>query len=129
MKTINHEDYVSLEIAKLLKEAGFNWEVKTYYNYLLSYDEYILKFDNISTNYNNINDACFSAPSLTVAQKWLREIKNAQCSIYWRNNIFAPYQWNVDSLNFEKTYYGSSNSYEKSLELSIKKALEIILNK
>ena len=27
MTTVNHECYVSLEVAKLLKEAGFDWEI------------------------------------------------------------------------------------------------------
>ena len=31
MEIINHECYVSLEIAKLLKRAGFGWEGKSYY--------------------------------------------------------------------------------------------------
>ena len=31
METINHEYYVSLEVAKLLKEAGFGWECRCYY--------------------------------------------------------------------------------------------------
>ena len=32
MEIVNHEYYVSLEVAKLLKEAGFDLECKTYYN-------------------------------------------------------------------------------------------------
>ena len=31
METANHEYYVSLEVAKLLKEAGFNWKVRYMY--------------------------------------------------------------------------------------------------
>ena len=32
METINHEAYVSLEVAKLLKEAGFAWECYDLYD-------------------------------------------------------------------------------------------------
>lgn len=31
MNTINHEYYISLEVAKLLKDAGFDWECRCYY--------------------------------------------------------------------------------------------------
>ena len=31
METENHEYYVSLEVAKLLKEAGFDWEIMPFY--------------------------------------------------------------------------------------------------
>ena len=33
MERINHEYYVSLEVAKLLEKAGFDWEVEYIYNF------------------------------------------------------------------------------------------------
>ena len=31
METSNHECYISLDVAKLLKEAGFDWKCRCYY--------------------------------------------------------------------------------------------------
>ena len=74
-----HETYVSLETAKLLKQAGFDWECdKIYYCYHEDNDTWDLE----SNNKNHLRilelDYCLLAPSLAVAQKWLREVKNIQ---------------------------------------------------
>ena len=133
MKTINHECYVSLEVAKLLKEVGFNWEVKTYYHYLSPYDEYNLEFDSISTNYNHLNNADFSAPTLDVAQRWLRETKNVVLLV-----VFNDYENYEENERYGVTIYvakeriielATYSTYEEAQEAGIKKALEIILEK
>ena len=52
MKIANHEYYVSLEVAKLLKEAGFNWEIMSFYTNDITegckseYELRLVKFDN-----------------------------------------------------------------------------------
>ena len=33
METVNHEYYVSLEVAKLLEQAGFDYKVRLYYKH------------------------------------------------------------------------------------------------
>jgi predicted RNase H-like HicB family nuclease len=151
MKTINHEYYVSLEVAKLLKEAGFDWEVKTYYHYLSPYDEYNLEFDSISTNYNHLNNADFSAPTLDVTQRWLREEKGWILEThhfgeeyfemlddgyyveteddfihkYPNKSFYMCYGYFENCLYIEE----DGNTYEEALEAGIKKALELILEK
>lgn len=144
METINHE-YYSLEVAKLLKETGFNWEVKTYYRYLSPFDEYILEFDSISTNYNHLNNANFSAPSLDVAQRWLREVKGYYVSVdvdcdsigvfYTVRYVFhdgnkynASYILEDTEMDIVK-HRRIFDNYEEAKEAGIKKALEIILEK
>lgn len=53
------EDYVSFEIAKLLKEKGFN--------------EYCEKSYSLEGKlYSNFPDDCILAPTLQMAAKWLR---------------------------------------------------------
>lgn len=42
MITKNHECYVSLEVAKLLKKAGFDWKVDTLY-FSMQDDDYLIK--------------------------------------------------------------------------------------
>jgi len=62
------EDYVSFEIAELLREKGFNTPCYTcYLNKELSH------YDYLSTNFELIEDV-ISAPTLQMVMKWLREI-------------------------------------------------------
>ena len=68
METIYYEVYVSLEIAKLLKEAGFDWEVEKFWWYDKQDRKYILSILRPKSN-------GYSAPTLEVAQRWLREVK------------------------------------------------------
>ena len=66
------EDYVSFEIAKLLKEKGFT-------EYTLGYyldDKDKLYFDRFSDDWNSNHVGYISAPTLQMAMKWLREVHN-----------------------------------------------------
>ena len=71
------EELVTLETAKLLKEKGFN-----------EYCKDIIKEDNnrimqsvFRTN-KNLPKLCYSRPTQSIAQKWLRETKNLHIEIY-----------------------------------------------
>ena len=66
---MNTEDYVSLEVAKLLKEKGYCWPCGTFYTL-----EGFIKFRSIADNFNRLT--AYSRPTLYEAQKWLREIHN-----------------------------------------------------
>ena len=136
METINHECYVSLEVAKLLKKAGFNLEVKYYYrdnfDSLFCNKQYI-DFNNNKVTYTNY----ISAPTIEVAQRWLREVKNCYVDVEVfvhnldKNNVYSTYNWAV---YFNNDRYSGSDTettryYEVAQEASIKKALEIILEK
>jgi len=145
MEAINHEYYVSLEVAKLLKEAGFDWECQYYIH---AYTQEIV--DSIKAHkklYRN-EDVDFSSPTLEVAQRWLREVKNIFIEVtryetihpLARELIEAIYDETVDKsfaygvnvldVNNESIYDGDCFlTYEESLEAGIKKALEIILEK
>ena len=83
METINHEYYVSLGVAKLLKQAGFRWCVGTAYR-----DGVIVRQENsLCDNFNGkhyengTRHEFFSAPTLDVAQRWLREVKKLYIEI------------------------------------------------
>ena len=66
---MNTEDYVSLEVAKLLKEKGYCWPCGSFYTL-----EGIIGFRSIDDNFNRLT--AYSRPALYEAQKWLREIHN-----------------------------------------------------
>jgi hypothetical protein len=127
MKTINHEYYVSYEIAKLLKELGFDWECN--YHYANS--------NMLCHGFCN-NDPIFkvimSAPTLDVAQRWLREEKLYNVLVdtggYKNYEYFIDYHGVKEGPNYPFHEYNHNlicNTYEEALEAGIKKTLEIIL--
>ena len=138
METINHECYVSLEVAKLLKEAGFDWEIKTFY----FMDQLVETMLGDAKNHNFSNQF-ISAPILDVAQRWLREVKYLDISIHYDPTIKSqPYVYFIydaeekfnDILGIISPITHSYSDgyfykYEEAQEAGIKKALEIILEK
>lgn len=125
MEIINHECYVSLEVAKLLKQAGFDWEVKSYRKGLNG----IFETTSIPNNFNDgtLTD-WISAPTLEVAQRWLRETQKYHVEVSCAEEkgylpIYFLYKTNITQ-NF--VFYPT---YEEAQEAGIKKALEIILEK
>ena len=129
METANHEYYVSLEVAKLLKEVGFDWKCNGVF---LSEDGTQYAFikadaacDNNNSKYNPYN---ISAPTLDIAQRWLRETQKYQVAVLpnglkgyaalcflYKEPITQPFE-----------HY---STYEEALEAGIKRVLEIILEK
>lgn len=65
-------DYVSLEVAKLLKEKGFNELCYTAYDK----DGRSFNYKEIRLNWNGEYDWAYSRPTLYHAQKWLRDVHN-----------------------------------------------------
>ena len=123
MKTTNHEYYVSLEVAKLLKEAGFDWDTYSAYNkdgMFTDKNRSILTWNDFANYY--------SAPTLDVAQRWLREVHHLHITIFsssqesWMFRITKQHQSLEDGV-YEEDFY----TYEEAQEAGIKKALEIIL--
>ena len=128
METINHECYVSPEVAKLLREAGFDWECKEYY-YNFTTTGWSLNFDDNFVNWNNWSERYISAPTLEVAQRWLRKVKQCYVHVY---PMFS-FEGTLEYYFVEVTYPSSCaikqnefNTYEEAQEAGIKKALEII---
>lgn len=82
------EDYVSFEIAKLLKEKGFN-EIKCNTCY-----KWNGNFCNNRRSMSGIdNEICYQAPTLQMAMKWLRKNFNMNpvpyaTSIGWYFEVF-----------------------------------------
>lgn len=77
---MNKEDYVSMEVAKLLKEKGFNEKCNHYWwrhDNETRLDSYNFRFTKewIEVN-NNCYDEVLLAPTLYEAVKWLREKHN-----------------------------------------------------
>ncbi len=116
MKQIT-EDYVSYEIAQLLKEKGFNVPCHCYYyraNKLdygpeEEYDNETLKFDERK---------CYSAPTHQMALKWLRE-NNLYIEIRRNLNTFY-FRWKVEQGAADKAVSEYKyDTYEEAVESAI----------
>lgn len=82
---MTREDYCSYEVAKLLKEKGFDWMCNGYYNKDDEDSEPYFGDGEGADNWNNqapsVRDLWFSAPTHQMAMKWLREKHNIDIGI------------------------------------------------
>ena len=115
------EDYVSFEVAKLLKEKGFNAPL------CCIYDIDGLFVDD-HAEFSNSTDApgfeCV-APTHQMAMKWLREVHNINLNISWSPS-FKDYFVEI----FKPTLLysiGIYRSYEEACEAAIKYCLENLI--
>lgn len=130
------ETYVSLETAQLLKQLGFNLETYTWYS-----DRYFREDHtrpNIVWNtYKNTHEN-YSAPSVNVAQRWLRETKNIEVQVEWYvviNGIINPfekrqYEYSIQGpIDMPHMCYSENGfkTYEDALETGINKCLKLLL--
>lgn len=82
---MNKEAYVKAEVAKLLKEKGFNWRVFNFYDEHGRFSEHI---GSVYTLYNwnypaedgHFSQYC-SAPTQQMACRWLREVHKIDISV------------------------------------------------
>ena len=132
METANHECYVSLEVAKLLKKAGFDWKVR-----------YMYRNNNptlcicIETPYRNVPklNKCpmswqYAAPTLEIAQRWLRRTHNLHITIFSSSQESWMFRITKQHEKLENGVYGEDfYTYEEAQEAGIKKALGLILEK
>ena len=136
METMNHECYVSFEIAKLLKEAGFDWEEHYPRNFCYVNDNTELFDKSVLKNYIEEDDVIYLAPTLEVAQRWLREVKDIDVYIFptTNNKRGCVYEWGIKTFGRAlwvegQPYTNQYETYEEAQETGIKKALEMILEK
>lgn len=125
------EEYVTHEQSQALKRLGFDW--KTY--------EYYFKKDNIyrqsvsldhNTNNGGIKEVC-SAPTLALAQKWLRDTKGLHVLPHLENVNKPDYVCIVTLMRKESVRITDNGRYfpiyELALSAGIDAALELLTNK
>ena len=133
MQNINHECYVSHELAKLLKEAGIDWEEHYPRNFCYVNDNTELFDKSVLKNYIGEDDVIYLAPTLDITQRWLREVKDIDVYIFptTNNKRGCVYEWGIKTFGRAlwvegQPYTNQYETYEEALEVGIKKALEII---
>jgi hypothetical protein len=143
--TMDNEDFVSYEIAQALKKAEFDWPTHGYYHKGNCADDEVWYYTmNPADDHNHRNNPrVWSAPTLTQAQKWLREIIGIHVSVTPAIQI-RKWQFYIDDLNqhinphdgemltrcteemqdeYDKEYF---DTYESALSAGIEAALKQI---
>lgn len=128
------EDYVSFEVAKLLKEKGFDAKCSCYYflNDEVRFEESLTHWD-----WNHGYICRYSAPTLQLVMKWLREVRNLVIEPYV---TACGYLYTISRLPFGSTCYDNGSAYngddedsgqwttwEKACEDGIKYCLENLI--
>lgn len=111
------EAYVSFEVAKLLKEKGFNWEC-----------EYCYNLPNNNPYSNADYKVSYPKPTHQMAMAWLREVHHIAINIGWGEIFEDQYKWwcivlNMDNCDilYEINHHAS---YEEAVEEALKYTLE-----
>ena len=148
------EDHVSFETAKLLKEKGFNEECYCFWQYdkannkddtdgisllecipiNLSERNVYLSSCNSKIDYlfkDKLMSSGYSAPTLQMAMKWLRENYGIFCVLrqYVEKNMEdISYNWNVEGKSGISVGNGGGfRTYEQACEAAIKYCLENLI--
>lgn len=121
------EDYVSFEVAKLLKEKGFNEPCVSKYCTDGSFDRAFHHYKN-----SEINKDAYNAPTHQMAMKWLRKehyiyadpIKQGNY-----NDCSEYYTWIVARMGIihRNSSVVDKLSYEEAVEAAIKYSLENLI--
>ena len=141
---MKHEDYVTANQARLLKELNFDWDCCSYYSNETTTDGNVWFYtQQIPDNFNS-SPFKTSAPTLAQAQKWLREIKGINISIIAgeRNDIYhGRYYWKETFLPgfkekgqqwidwFIESQYPWFDTYEEALSAGLLKMLLLLNNR
>ena len=125
------EDYVSYEVAKLLKEKGFDIPVRYEYHFVHNINQkpqfhrHLHNFNG--EEYGRLRSKWYSAPTLQMACKWLREEKRLVISIDL-NYSDNSYSYIIDSIIEHRIVgYGLGKTYEEAVEAAIKVTLENLI--
>lgn len=120
------EDYISYEVAKLLKEKGFEGACDYAYSNKGNYFE---------IDRSNFDEVYCLRPTHQMAMKWLREIHwvisiipksfyaDGKCTS-WTYSIWADDNLEIDGEEEWENIYGS---YEEAIEAALKYSLENLI--
>ena len=127
------EDYCSFEVAKLLKEKGFNLECETSYYISNEGCENVVCVGDF-TKVRPWREALIAAPTHQMATKWLREVHNIFIVIEphmydYINKKISSYVislWQGDNY-YENVTSQDYSTYEEAVEATLKCVLKNII--
>ena len=124
------EDFVSYEIAKLLKEKGFD-EICSYEWGVPDIDKgYVLQkwvINNGQIRNSDLIDGAYAAPSQSLALKWLREVYNIFIEINVSIDLNGAYHYAYSILDKECKYIKRFVGYYSTHKLCVEAALDYVL--
>ena len=127
------EDYVSFEIAKILKEKGFDEKTRDFYRFE---NNIWIHRNTYEHNYFNLGmpiwENCYSCPTQQMVMKWLREEHNLfiQITVDFSDGIYPMYD--VYIVDLARCTFITVNGYDrylyiKAAEAGIKYCLENLI--
>jgi hypothetical protein len=123
MKQIT-EDYCSFEVSELLKEKGFNEDCHALYD--VNTEQLDIK--NAGDVFNNKQwENYISAPTQSLALKWLREVHNIFIEINVSIDLNGTYHYAYSILDKECKYIKRFIGYYSSHKLCVEEALLYVL--
>ena len=132
------ENYVSFEIAKLLKDKGFDIETYTYWDLTTMTKTPKIGIESVSRNWNykwKPFSLPMSAPTLQMTMKWLREVHNLfvfpfpqmNTNKFWVEIYQLSDNQEWKNLYCETIDLEDYSSYEEACEAAIKYCLENLI--
>ena len=96
------EEYVSVEVAQLLKMKGFDWACDSYYEWWESgvtlFKGFTPEYSNSRKNHNRGNSLNkFSRPTIAYAMQWFRVV----------HNLFVHVDYTTHPIHKDMNYYGT----------------------
>ena len=134
---MTNEQFIELKTAKLAKQAGFDWTCYKVYKDDITENNTLFTYTNKEGCNNKFNFLC-SAPTQSVLQRWLREIKKISVEIYHAivlssdGSITIKWVYNAYYLNSNENSVVSSyefDTFEDALEAALQKCLSLIIEK
>lgn len=119
------EAYVSFEVAKLLKEKGFEGDINAYYhiwdngNKVCSVQEF---------SHSEAPHLYIPAPTHQTAMRWLREVHGIYIVFFHTNK--SGWWYNITDMIDSYVFYSSEKimcSYEEVVDLAIKYTLKNLI--
>lgn len=137
---MTHEQFITLETAKLAKQAGFDWECNERYSEGHDTNDSEPLYISPRDNWNQDADL-YSAPTQAVLQRWLREVKNIWVSVTCDSAGDLRYaMYRAELYDNEIGYYNTSYwdddekkecaeeypTYEAALEAGLQECLTLL---
>jgi DNA-binding transcriptional ArsR family regulator len=119
------EDFVRLEIAKKLKDKGFNYLCIGHY---INNQLYIAHYQNA---FHNDTNESIDAPTISQVLKWLREAKRIDSGAIWdnRDGKWAVYASEMDIPDLAGQYVlpNTHDTYEQAALAGIEYCLDNLI--
>ena len=120
------EAYCSYEVAKLLKEKGFDEKISTYY---LVHSNDFPEFFHKKDEFPDPKDVWLKCPTHQMTIAWLREVHNIDICVFPCQTGYILYSYTVKIYKDKEIYLTITDfkTYEEAVEMAIKYSLKNLI--